>query len=78
MKTQFQPFITLEDEFVRKTGNYIRNLFAWDPSTSVKLSVSYGMCIFALKGLGSERHNRYLDDILEHCVCIIFIIFIFQ
>lgn len=50
---------------VRNPAIVIKNSMHWDPSTSVKYSISYGMCTGVLRSLGSERHYQYVEDTLE-------------
>lgn len=41
---------------LRNSGVMLRNLFYLDPSTTIKLSISYGMFTNVIVSLGTERH----------------------
>lgn len=46
----------------RKPSVILRNLFFWDPSPTVKMSISYGMFTNVIRSLGSERHYQFVTD----------------
>lgn len=53
----------LED--IRKPGVVLKNLIHLDPSSCVKMSITYGMFVNVIRSLGTERHAQFLEDGLE-------------
>ncbi|GLV32741.1 hypothetical protein CBL_00553 [Carabus blaptoides fortunei] len=47
------------------TGHVLRILFHWDPASSVRYLIANSMCLGVLRSLGTERHNRYLEDTVD-------------
>lgn len=39
-------------------------LFNVDPSTSIKLSIAYGMFPGVIQGMGTKRHFKFLEQLL--------------
>lgn len=52
-------------EDVRKPGVMLKNLMNLDPSTTIKVTITYGMFINVLRSLGTERHYKYLERALD-------------